>query len=172
MAEIDSGAFEARFRDAYDAIPPKSQPPFPGVEVVCRLVITLFGGNYIVTHRNRKSLDQLLHAHLMAGLFRDIITKDDQYPRKPDPASIEAILARNHLRLDECMLIGDRPLDLDAGRNAGITICLYGDAPAAGYTGLRIAHYDELRLWLAKQNLVDMRREPLAYVDREVGGNQ
>jgi histidinol phosphatase-like enzyme len=42
----------------------------------------------------------------------------DAYPRKPDPAAFNAIIERHGLVRDETMAIGDRDIDVLAGRSA------------------------------------------------------
>jgi HAD superfamily hydrolase (TIGR01509 family) len=114
------------FREHYYAITPESQPPFPGVSGVCALVRERGGSNFIFTHRRRQTLDKLLEAFQMVDYFKDMVTSDDDYPRKPDPAGLLAIMERNHLPPDQVLMIGDREIDILAGLNAGVAACMFG----------------------------------------------
>lgn len=53
--------------------------------------------------------------------FYRIITRDDPFPVKPDPASIEFIAEQLNISCDEILLIGDYIHDIEAGVNAGCT---------------------------------------------------
>ncbi|MGC9521112.1 MAG: HAD-IA family hydrolase [Anaerolineae bacterium] len=148
---LDGRALAAQFSRAYDAVEPERQPPFPGVKDVCSYVCESGGENYIVTHRGRDSLMKLLAAHRMTNLFTDCITKEDPYPRKPDPASLLALMRRHVLDPERCMAIGDRPLDIVAGRRAGIITCAFGEEAGDEGADLVINHFHELLHWLRRQ---------------------
>ena len=61
----------------------------------CATYIRARGGlNLIVTHRRRAGLDRLLATHRLTGYFADIISNDDAYPRKPDPAAFVALIEK------------------------------------------------------------------------------
>lgn len=81
------------------------------------------GRHYLVTHRNRAALDYLDSMGLK-GFFTDFVVEDDGFPRKPAPDSLLHLLRRHGLDPAECVMIGDRPLDTAAGRNAGMLSCL------------------------------------------------
>ncbi len=134
----------------YTAIPPQEQPPFPGVVELCARVRATGGENFIVTHRGRQSLTQLLAVHQMAGYFADCLTADDGYPRKPNPASFEEMIARHHLEREKVLAIGDRDIDVLAGRAAGVRTCLFGAASSKVGADHSITDFAELdRLLIA-----------------------
>lgn len=153
---LDEETFQQHFKQSYADIGAQYQPPFPGVEAVCRYVCEMGGQNFIVTHRSRDSLEALLTAHSMAQYFTDFITQEDAYPRKPDPAAIEALLVRYALDRDQCLLVGDRDLDIVAGQRAGIHTCFFGSEPHATQPDLEITDYTVLLRWLQAQH-VDAR---------------
>lgn len=129
-------------------IPIEANPPFPGARELCQHVCAIGGKNVIVTHRGRRTTLELLAAHGLANCFVGCITRDDGYPRKPDPAAFEAALAAYHLRRDETLTVGDRPIDILAGRAAGLFSCLYGDDADDVAADLTICRFDELRPYL------------------------
>jgi phosphoglycolate phosphatase-like HAD superfamily hydrolase len=132
--DVPGQALEDAFVARYGERAVTDSPPFPGVVEVCRYVASIGGTNVIVTHRRRSSTDALLAANGMHDLFAGVITAADGHPRKPDPAMFEMALAEHALARDATMSVGDRALDVDAGRAAGVATCLFGpgrDAPAA-----------------------------------------
>ncbi len=153
---LDEMTFQQHFKQSYADIDAQYQPPFPGVEAVCRHICEIGGRNFIVTHRARASLQALLEAHRMAHYFTDFIAKEDPYPRKPDPAAIEALIARYTLDRSQCLLIGDRNLDIVAGQRAGIRTCFFGSEPHEAQPDLAIVDYSALQRWLQVEN-VDFR---------------
>jgi len=123
---LDRDELAGRFQAHYAATPPEAQPPFPGVTDVCAYVRSVGGDNFIFTHRGRESLLALLAAHNLTGYFTDWLTHDDGYPKKPDPAGFEALIGRHSLRREETLAIGDRDIDVLAGKAAGVHTCLFG----------------------------------------------
>jgi HAD superfamily hydrolase (TIGR01509 family) len=149
---LDEEAFQQHFQQSYEDIAAQYQPPFPGVEAVCRYICESGGQNFIVTHRARVSLAALLEAHGMAHYFTASIAKEDPYPRKPNPAALEALIARYALAPSQCLLIGDRDLDIVAGQRAGIRTCFFGSEPHDAQPDLQIADYVTLLHWLKAEN--------------------
>ncbi len=145
---LDAGEVTSRFEKAYEETEPELQPPFPFVRQVCAYVVAVGGANYVVTHRARASLEGLLVAHELTELFADCITEDDPFPRKPDPASILALLDRHGLTPLQCLAIGDRDLDIAAGVRAGVMTCFYGTDSHETPADLEITSYERLLAWL------------------------
>ena len=61
------------------------------------------------------------------GLFTDVVTGEDGFPLKPAPDALNALMERNGLKKDACLMLGDRDIDIGAGVNAGIRTLLYDD---------------------------------------------
>jgi phosphoglycolate phosphatase-like HAD superfamily hydrolase len=116
------------------------------------------GQNFIVTHRERESLRQLLATYEMADYFSDVIAQEDDYPRKPDPLSLETLLARHALSRETGLVIGDRLIDIQAGKNAGVRTCFFGKADPVLQADLQIAEYAELYRWLQQENSIAKRQ--------------
>lgn len=127
--DVDAEELQERFGQYYRSIPPQEQPPFPGVIDVCEYVRSIDGTNVIVTHRGRESTNRFLTIHNMARYFADMLTGDDNYPRKPDPASFEAMIEKHNFRREETLAIGDRDIDILAGQAAGVRTCFFGAEP-------------------------------------------
>lgn len=81
------------------------------------------GKHYLVTHRDSAALVYLEQAGLK-HFFTDFVVEEDGFPRKPDPASLLHLMGKHGLDPAACVMIGDRPLDTAAGRQAGMLSCL------------------------------------------------
>lgn len=141
---LDRALLEATVARHYERTTPEDQPPFPGVRAVCEAVRTVGGRNLIVTHRGPKGTAELLSASGLAEYFSDIITRADEFPRKPDPAAFRAIVARNGLRPDETLAIGDRDIDVLAARAAGLVTCFFGPIDPGLGADLAITDFADL----------------------------
>jgi phosphoglycolate phosphatase-like HAD superfamily hydrolase len=150
--EVDPDELARRFRTHYAAIPAQDQPPFPGVMDVCSYVRAIEGENYIVTHRGGLSLAELLAAHHVRDYFADCLNGDGDYPRKPDPASFEAIIDRYYLEREETLAIGDRDIDILAGRAAGVRTCWFGPAQPEVAADYAVTDYAQLGRLLRAEN--------------------
>lgn len=113
-------------------------PAMPGAAQLLADISANGGLNLVVTHRDRTSATGLLDA--LGLTVDDIICPADGYPRKPDPAMFEAILARHDLAPNRCLAVGDRPIDIEAAQTAGVAgVLLNSDAPGHGNTDPRAA---------------------------------
>jgi HAD superfamily hydrolase (TIGR01509 family) len=137
-------AFDAQYTKVTFA----DQPPFPGAKAVCESILAAGGRNVIVTHRGREGTAGLLEAHGMAPLFAGWITRDDGHPRKPDPAAFEAALRAYDLSRAETLAVGDREIDVLAGKAAGLRTCLFRGEDARTEADLSIHQLDDLLRYL------------------------
>ncbi|MGB8253133.1 MAG: HAD-IA family hydrolase [Anaerolineaceae bacterium] len=126
---LDHERLYVRYEFFLAGTPLGSQRPFRGARQLINLVVKRGGLNLIATHRGTDSLIPLLKYHRLYSLFSDILTIGDGYPRKPNPAMFNTLLSRHGLKPRETLAIGDRDLDLRAGKAAGVMTAFYGDAP-------------------------------------------
>ena len=129
---------------------PEEQPPFSGVIAICDYICTKGGKNVIVTHRGRQGTADLLAAHHMSGYFAGCLTRDDGYPKKPDPAAFEAILKAHNLEREQTIAVGDRDIDVLAGQAAGLITCLFGSETEGAVADLTGSSFDELYRYLVR----------------------
>ncbi len=141
---LDPDLLRRRYEAAYAALPLANQPPLPGVEAVCAAIVRRGGLNVAVTHRDVRSTQALLDAHGLALYFAGIVSVEQGYARKPDPAMALVALERFGLNRAATLMIGDRELDVQAGRTAGLRTCLYGRAALAQPADLQVDHYSQL----------------------------
>ncbi len=111
--------------------------PYPGAKVVLEAVVAHGGRNFLDTHRDRTVYDYLAQNGL-ADYFSGGVDASQDFPRKPDPSAINAIVHQYQLTPSTTAMVGDRRLDIDAGVNANVqTIYFnvdgYNDAPNATY---------------------------------------
>ncbi|OUZ31336.1 phosphoglycolate phosphatase [Enterococcus faecium] len=110
--------------------------PFPETKQVLEMLKDNGGRHFILTHRLTESTWGLLKEHRLAHLIEEVVGIDQDFPRKPDPASLNYLIDTFHLERTDTMMIGDRCLDIEAGKNAGVATCLYdidhflGEIPA------------------------------------------
>jgi len=141
---LDPARLRERQRAAAARIPPDKHPLFPGARAVLARVRERDGKNLLVTHRARSGVLALLAAHGIDGWIDDLVTGDDPWPRKPDPASLLVVIARNSLDGAACLVVGDRALDAEAGRRAGLRTCLIGDPTPKVEADLHLSRLEAL----------------------------
>lgn len=92
------------------------------------------GKNFILTHRDDTAI-KLLQKHSIDTLFAEIVTKNHNFKRKPDPESLNYLINSNNLNRENTIMVGDRKLDIDAAHNAGIKGCLFDPDAMINSTG-------------------------------------
>jgi len=142
--KLDPSLLLAQFTKSYREVSPEKQVPFPGVREVCSWVHDHGGVNVIVTHRAVASTQKLLAVHGLASCFDHIISLEQGYPRKPDPAMVLAVLEKHNLLPDETLMVGDRELDIQSGLAAGVHTCLFGGLKISIPVDVTIDSYEQL----------------------------
>lgn len=116
---VPSSDFESTYEDVKVRWVTEPAPLMEGASELFDACRNGRGLNLVVTHRDRKSAEQLIST---TGLdFDDVISSSDGYPRKPDPTMMKEIMERNGLRPEACISIGDRRIDAESALAAGIT---------------------------------------------------
>ena len=91
---------------------------FPGVQRVLSALAERNVELGIVTDSARKSLT-LLHDRNLNRHFRAIITREDGFPKKPEPGGVKECLRRLEVAPSDAITIGDSLLDIRAGKRLG-----------------------------------------------------
>lgn len=99
-------------------------PLYPGMRELLEEIVRRGGKHFLYTHRGLSSL-QYLEGYGIAHLFADSITSQDDYPPKPAPDAILALMARHHMDRSRVVMVGDRDIDIQAAWNAGAAGCLF-----------------------------------------------
>ena len=142
--DLDPDQTVEQFSARYRQVSPADQPPFPGVHQVCQAISTLGGLNLVVTHRSLSSLKVLLEHHLLDRYITACLSAQDGFPTKPDPAMFNELVSRFTLQRGETLAVGDRDIDIQAGRAAGLRTCGFGGEIKHSIPDFRISDYLEL----------------------------
>lgn len=115
---------------------PEGLRPYPGAGDVLREIVRMGGSNYLYTHRDRTSIEGLELRGLWP-LFTDAVTAEHGFPHKPQPDALRYLMEKHGLDPAVCVMVGDRAIDLDAGRAAGMDAILFD--PDGFYPGAAAA---------------------------------
>ncbi|HXV27332.1 MAG TPA: HAD-IA family hydrolase [bacterium] len=74
----------------------------------------------VITNKPNPYSRQILEALGVAGYFVEIVAGDTDYPKKPDPSAVLAIMEREKITSTETLFVGDSVIDIETGRNAGV----------------------------------------------------
>ncbi|MBR6184703.1 MAG: HAD-IA family hydrolase [Clostridia bacterium] len=122
------GISHETFLDAYHAHSESegasSIRPYPGAKEALEAIVLSGGRNYLYTHRGG-SAQQWMDHYGFTPLFCDQVTRWDPFPLKPAPDALNYLCEKHRLDKRECVMIGDRDIDLDAGKNAGMACALF-----------------------------------------------
>jgi phosphoglycolate phosphatase len=116
-----------RFRRIYDRRLLIHTRPYPGVPEMIAHARTL-GPLAVLTNKPDEPTRALLDAFGLLPSFRRVIGGDSSYPRKPDPAGLQALIAEFDSTPEATWLVGDSMIDVETARRAGTRLCvvLYG----------------------------------------------
>lgn len=109
---------------------PETMRPYPGTREVLRRIRQEGGWNFIYTHRGETCLPALRREGFLE-YFKDFVTADMGFAAKPSPEGLNYLIEKHGLDRTQCVMIGDRDLDLESGVNAGIACALF-DADGYG----------------------------------------
>ena len=97
----------------------KGLPPVEGIPEVLEDLHKRGIRHYVATHRDLQCRELLEKAGLL-HYFSDFVTAEDKLPRKPAPDMLLHLMGKHGLDPAQCMMVGDRPLDTQAGMAAGV----------------------------------------------------
>ena len=121
---IDREEFSENYKKRYFGELTFEDKPFEGAKEVLEYV-SQKGRNFLITHRGSASLNEFLIRNDFNKYFIEIVSSDANFPLKPDPASFNYIIDKYKLKREETLGVGDRILDIEAARNAGIKSCFF-----------------------------------------------
>ena len=98
--------------------------PFPGVPELLRKIAARGGRNYLYTHRDRVAYEYL-EMYGLSDLFTGGVTAEDGFPHKPAPDALNHLIAAYGMDPRGAVMFGDRLIDIEAGKNAGVRTCLF-----------------------------------------------
>ena len=113
-----------RFMQLNHALKMDQMPPFPNIELVLQRV----NCNVIMTHKDRATVEKVLHHYNLARYFEEIVTVENGFQRKPNQESYQYL----HDKYNLSLAIGDRELDLIPAKKVGFATCMFqGECEAA-----------------------------------------
>ena len=122
---ISLSEFQELFNKEYWVDVELHQTPFPKAEEILQYIQEHGHKNFIITHRGIKSLSKLLRYYDMEEFFEKIITNEDRFPNKPDPAAFLYLIKNYNLPKKKIIAIGDRKIDIQAARASNISSCYF-----------------------------------------------
>lgn len=100
--------------------------PFPEAVHLLKALKAQGKNVYLYTHTG-KAIYSILDRMGIGGIFDFIIDASMPFPRKPAPDALLFLMKKCNLNPKECLMIGDRPIDVEAGNNAGMKGCLWDE---------------------------------------------
>lgn len=116
---LDFTEFTQKFK-ALERLDPRQPQPFLQVKEVLATITKRGGQHFILTHRTQQSTKEMLAEKELNDYFVEIIGSEHPFPRKPDSTALLYLMDKYQLEPEATVMIGDRKLDVDAGKNAGI----------------------------------------------------
>lgn len=98
--------------------------PFPYAKEICEEIKNSGRRSFILTHRGNSTLKYLKN-YDMEHYFEEIVTKHHGFKRKPDPEGYLYLLNNHNIDKLNALIVGDRDIEILAGKAAGIKVCLY-----------------------------------------------
>lgn len=98
-------------------------PPvfYAEIQQILQNIVANGGQNFVLSHRDATTYDYL---GKWQTLFTEIITSKQPFARKPSPEALLYLIEKYQLDKTVTVMVGDRPLDVEAGKNAGISTLL------------------------------------------------
>lgn len=121
---IDPSALLAAYMSHASPDAHAAAAPYEGMPALLHAIVASGGRNYLYTHSQAYILGALDH-HGLLPLFADFITADHDFPSKPAPDALHYLLDKHGLDPANCVMLGDRDIDVNAGRNAGMAGALF-----------------------------------------------
>ena len=78
----------------------------------------------VLTNKPAHATERVLEGLGLRALFEDVIGGDTQWPRKPDPASLQHLMQRAGATPATTLLVGDSAIDHETALRAGARCCL------------------------------------------------
>ena len=112
-----------RFREIYNRRLLEHTRPYDGISEVIRAAVSR-ARLAVLTNKPAAPTHRLLEAFDLAMPFSWVIGGDSEFPRKPDPAAVEYLMAQAGVRAAETLFVGDSMIDVDTARRAGVRMCV------------------------------------------------
>jgi phosphoglycolate phosphatase len=127
-----------RFRAIYDRRLLVHTRPYDGIAEVVRAAAARTP-LAVLSNKPEAPTRRLLEHFELSTSFNWVIGGDSAFPRKPDPASLNHLIAQAGASAPTALLVGDSMIDVETARRAGVTMCvaMYGFGHLRGELVLR-----------------------------------
>ena len=94
--------------------------PYPGVRETLEYFNQKNTKMAVVTNKPFKFSEKILKDFGLLSFFRIILGGDSVFNRKPHPEPVVKVIASLDVKKDRAVIVGDSPVDCEAGKRAGI----------------------------------------------------
>jgi phosphoglycolate phosphatase len=135
----DLGLALERFLEIYNGRLLETTKPYPGIPELIDDAVDLGVMLGVITNKPEAPSLTILNSFNLTMCFAWVIGGDGKFPRKPDPASLNWMIADAGSDPSHTLFIGDSQIDCDTARAAGTKFCLanYGFGQVRGAIVLR-----------------------------------
>ncbi len=99
--------------------------PFENTYKTLEILFNRGARHYLYTHRGHETSQYYLKKYDMLKFFSGFADSDMKFPLKPAPDALNYLCEEYGIDKSESVMIGDREIDVAAGKNAGMYGCLY-----------------------------------------------
>lgn len=78
----------------------------------------------VLTNKPQQHTERLLEALDLRRFFAEVIGGDSRFPRKPDPAALEHLMASAGATPQTTIMVGDSMIDVETARRASAHVCV------------------------------------------------
>lgn len=110
---------KAKFKALSDALLRNEARPIEGTEEILRYIVENGGRAYVYSHSG-DIVTENVKRWGFEKYFVDYQLGDTEFPRKPAPDALLNLMKKNDLKAEDCIMVGDRDIDVLAGKNAGM----------------------------------------------------
>jgi phosphoglycolate phosphatase-like HAD superfamily hydrolase len=112
------------FHVIHEALALEKQEMIEGADIVLRTAVEQGKRNFLYTHTGALA-GRLLEKMGIAQYFTYVMDGRAKFERKPCPDALNWLMDTQGINRESAIMIGDRPMDIGAGHNAGIHACLF-----------------------------------------------
>lgn len=133
---------------------PPAVVPYDGVPEMLRALKDGGFRLFLYSHSTTEKVNHYYDKYRLTDFFEESVTADHGFAHKPSPEAVDYLLQKYRLRPEETLMIGDRALDILAGKNARVPGCLilWGTPPQTDAADYYLQTVTELPALLARLN--------------------
>lgn len=110
----------ALYRERYDSVGWTEHSVFPGIAEVIPALQAAGHRMAVVTSKNERFARRIVEHLPFGGCFEEVVGASDDGARRFKPDLVAEALRRTHLTPADCIMIGDRRMDIEGARAHGL----------------------------------------------------